>query len=642
MEIYILLLPLIAAVLTGVFSKKIPGKLAGTFNSALVTVSALISVMVFIKVVSHHGIYDVHLFQWLKLGKENIDWSLYIDSLTATMLVVVTTVSAVVHVYSIGYMHDDENLSRFMAYLSLFTFFMLMLVTSNNLLQLFFGWEGVGMCSYLLIGFWYKKESASKAAIKAFIVNRVGDIFFALGIFSIYLIFGTVNFETIFSHVHQFAELKISFLGANFLALNFICVLLFIGCMGKSAQIGLHTWLPDAMEGPTPVSALIHAATMVTAGVFLVVRCSPLFEYAPFARDMVTLIGALTCVFAATIALTQNDIKRIVAYSTCSQLGYMFFACGVSAYSAAMFHLGTHAFFKALLFLASGSVIHALSGEQDIRKMGGLWKKIPITYICMFIGTLALCGIWPFAGYFSKDAILEAAYAGGTEISEYAYGMGIFAATCTAFYSFRLLFLVFHGPANYNKSTAKHIHEAPMVMIIPLTLLAVGAVFSGVIGEKLHILGADLDFWNGAVAVLQENNVLERLHSLDLSVKITPTLAAVLGIVLAYFFYMKDRKLPEIVASKYNFIYEILYNKYYFDELYDLFVVDKIKYVSLYWNNIIEKKYIDGFGPNGFARLSDIVSGYVSRMQTGYIYHYFFVMLLGMVVLLTWYMFSFV
>lgn len=640
---YILLLPLIAAVITGFLSKKISKNIAGLFNSTMLIIASILSMLVFYKVAIQGNTLKVVLFDWIDIGQETVKWTIFVDSLTAIMLVVVTTISSIVHVYSIGYMSDDKNMPRFMSYLSLFTFFMLMLVTSDNLIQLFFGWEGVGLCSYLLIGFWYEKESACKAAMKAFIVNRVGDIFFALGIFSIYLVFNSVMFDSIFEQVANLKDLKVWILGTHFEAMNFICVLLFIGCMGKSAQIGLHTWLPDAMEGPTPVSALIHAATMVTAGVFLVARCSPLFEYAPFARDMVILVGAVTCVFAATIALTQNDIKRIVAYSTCSQLGYMFFACGVSAYPAAIFHLFTHAFFKALLFLGAGSVIHAMSGEQNIQKMGKLWKKIPFTYIMMWVGSLALCGIWPFSGYYSKDAIIEAAYANGTELGEYAYSMGIFAAACTAFYSFRLIFVVFHGKNNVDKEVEKHIHEPSLLMSVPLTLLAIGAIFAGFIGENnLHILDPNLSFWHNSLMILPEHDVLNKLHDLDISVKITPTLVAVIGIAVAYWFYIKDRSIPQILFQKYQWIHAVIYNKYYFDEMYDIFIVNNVKRLANFLTVIVENKYIDGFGPNGLARFINKLSSYAGKLQSGYVYHYALVMLLGFVALFSWYLFNFI
>ncbi len=642
MIMYILFLPLTAAIFTGLLCKKVSNSFAQIFNSSLLVISALLSLFVFYDIVVVGKILQVDLFNWIDFGNFTIKWSIYADSLTAIMLVVVTIISSIVHIYSIGYMHDDPNVPKFMAYLSLFTFFMLMLVTSNNLVQLFFGWEGVGLCSYLLIGFWYQKQSACDAAVKAFVVNRVGDVFFAIGIFSIFFMFDSVAFDQIFANVAVYKDHYMSVMGMRFHTLDFVCILLFIGCMGKSAQIGLHTWLPDAMEGPTPVSALIHAATMVTAGVFLVARCSPLFEYAPFALDMVTVVGAVTCVFAATIALVQNDIKKIVAYSTCSQLGYMFFACGVSAYPAAIFHLFTHAFFKALLFLGAGSVIHALSGEQDITKMGGLWKKIPFTYAMMWVGSLALCGIWPFAGYYSKDAIIEAAYVSGSGVGEYAFSMGVFAACCTAFYSIRLLILVFHGTSKVPAKLSKHIHEPSLTMIVPLALLSLGAVFSGVIGDKIfYILSPGLEFWHNSITILAQPNILEKIHHLPISIKITPLVAGVGGMILAYIFYITHPNLPKIIAARFSWLYVVVYNKYYVDELYDVLIVHNLKRCANYFANTTEVKVIDGFGPNGFASVVNRMSGYFSKLQTGYLYHYALVMLLGFVIFLTWYMLIF-
>jgi NADH-quinone oxidoreductase subunit L len=642
MIMYILFLPLTAAIFTGLLCKKVSNSFAQIFNSSLLVISALLSLFVFYDIVVVGKILQVDLFNWIDFGNFTIKWSIYADSLTAIMLVVVTIISSIVHIYSIGYMHDDPNVPKFMAYLSLFTFFMLMLVTSNNLVQLFFGWEGVGLCSYLLIGFWYQKQSACDAAVKAFVVNRVGDVFFAIGIFSIFFMFDSVAFDQIFANVAVYKDHYMSVMGMRFHTLDFVCILLFSGCMGKSAQIGLHTWLPDAMEGPTPVSALIHAATMVTAGVFLVARCSPLFEYAPFALDMVTVVGAVTCVFAATIALVQNDIKKIVAYSTCSQLGYMFFACGVSAYPAAIFHLFTHAFFKALLFLGAGSVIHALSGEQDITKMGGLWKKIPFTYAMMWVGSLALCGIWPFAGYYSKDAIIEAAYVSGSGVGEYAFSMGVFAACCTAFYSIRLLILVFHGTSKVPAKLSKHIHEPSLTMIVPLALLSLGAVFSGVIGDKIfYILSPGLEFWHNSITILAQPNILEKIHHLPISIKITPLVAGVGGMILAYIFCITHPNLPKIIAARFSWLYVVVYNKYYVDELYDVLIVHNLKRCANYFANTTEVKVIDGFGPNGFASVVNRMSGYFSKLQTGYLYHYALVMLLGFVIFLTWYMLIF-
>jgi len=488
MEIAAVFLPLLGAFIAGFFGRLIGDRGAQIVTTTLVCTAAVLSVILFIEIGFGEKPVDptVVLFTWIASGDFVVDWALRVDTLTAVMLVVVNGVSAMVHVYSIGYMSHDPSKARFMAYLSLFTFMMLMLVTADNLLQMFFGWEGVGLASYLLINFWYERKSANDASMKAFLVNRVGDFGFALGIMAIFVIFGTVEFDGIFAAAPAMKDATFNFLGWEVHALTTACLLLFIGAMGKSAQLGLHTWLPDAMEGPTPVSALIHAATMVTAGVFMLARMSPVFEYAPDALAVVTVLGALTAIVAATIGMTQFDIKRVIAYSTMSQLGYMFFAIGVGAYPAAVFHLMTHAFFKALLFLGAGSVIHAMSDEQDMRNMGGIWRMIPVTYTMMWIGNLALAGIgiygvFGFAGFYSKDIILEAAYGDHTWYGMLAFWLGILAAFMTAFYSWRLLFLTFHGQPRANERVMAHVHESPLVMTIPLGILAVGAVLSGIV-----------------------------------------------------------------------------------------------------------------------------------------------------------------
>ncbi len=637
MAALIVFLPLLGAIVTGLFTRTIGDRRAQFITTGMLILSAILSGVMFYKVgikgeVQHHT-----LLNWFNVAGFKADWSLKIDALTAVMLVVVTWVSSLVHVYSIGYMSHDKHIPRFMAYLSLFTFFMLMLVTSDNFLQLFLGWEGVGLASYLLIGFWYKKESACNAAMKAFIVNRVGDFGFALGIFATYLLFGSVEFATVFAAVPSFDQATFNILGYEAHALTVICILLFIGAMGKSAQLGLHTWLPDAMEGPTPVSALIHAATMVTAGVFLVARCSPMFEYAPIALNMVTLVGAVTCIFAATVAITQNDIKRVIAYSTCSQLGYMFFACGVSAYSAGIFHLMTHAFFKALLFLGAGSVIHALSDEQDLRNMGGVWKKIPATYALMWIGSLALAGVFPFAGYYSKDMILESAYAAGG-FGEIAYWMGICAAFLTAFYSWRLLILAFHGKPRASEEVMSHVHESPAVMMVPLVLLAVGAVVAGAVGYYLlGMVDVDGEFWKGAIFVLPENNPLEAAHHVPSWVKLMPLFVGAGGIALAYIAYMFVPSIPVITSKIFRPIYLFLLNKWYFDELYDVVFVRSSKWLGKFFWNIGDTIIVDGGGPNGFAKISNHVGALVNRLQSGYVYNYAFVMLLGVLGFVGWF-----
>ena len=644
----IVFLPLLAALIVGLTVRSISPRTAQMLTCGAMITSAVLSGFVFLEFASlagQHGawkeifgaaglVHKIDLGAWINSGDFAAKWTLRVDALTAVMLVVVTWVSAVVHVYSVGYMSHDDHQPRFMAYLSLFTFFMLMLVTSDNLVQLFLGWEGVGLCSYLLIGFWFKKPEACAAAIKAFLVNRVGDFGFALGIFATYVIFGSIHFDTIFAAAPAHAADKIHFLNWEFSAMTLVCILLFIGAMGKSAQLGLHTWLPDAMEGPTPVSALIHAATMVTAGVFMVVRCSPLFEQSDTALQVVCVIGALTAFFAATVGLVQNDIKRVIAYSTCSQLGYMFFAAGVGAYSAAMFHLMTHAFFKALLFLSAGSVIHGMSGEQDMRKMGGIWKHMPVTYGYMWVGSLALAGIPIFAGYYSKDMILEAAYAGGPGVGHFAYWMGIMAAFMTAFYSWRLLFMTFHGKPRASKEVMHHVHESPPIMLKPLLLLVFGALFSGVIGY--HVVGLVSPEGNYWQATIVSHEVLEHAHHVPGWVPVLPLLVALSGIILAWVMYIVQPELPARIAAKFPFVYRFLLNKWYFDELYDaIFVRPAVRLGQHLWK-FWDEKIVDGLGPNGAALITQLSAGRISRLQTGYVYHYAFAMLLGFLLVISW------
>jgi NADH-quinone oxidoreductase subunit L len=564
---------------------------------------------------------------------------LRIDTLTAVMLVVVGTISALVHLYSIGYMEEDPHRPRFFAYLSLFTFAMLMLVTADNLVQLFFGWEGVGLMSYLLIGFWYQKPEANAAAIKAFLVNRVGDFGFSLGIFAVFALTGAIEFDTIFAQAPALTGKTIHFLGANVDALTLICLLLFMGAMGKSAQFLLHTWLPDAMEGPTPVSALIHAATMVTAGVFMVARLSPLFELAPAAQTFVTFIGATTAFFAATVALVQNDIKRIIAYSTCSQLGYMFVAMGTGAYSVGMFHLFTHAFFKALLFLGSGSVIIAMHHEQDIRHMGGLKDRLPFTYWTMVVGTLALTGFPLTAGYFSKDAIIEAAYAAHNPMALYAFWATVIAAALTAFYSWRLILLTFHGsPHDYHHY--EQARESPLVMIIPLGVLAVGSIFAGFPFQDLFVGHGVTEFFRDSLKLAQENGILENMHHAPYLVTVLPTVMMAVGFVIAWEFYMRRPQLPAELARQHDALYRFLLNKWYFDEIYDAIIVRPTLWLArLLWKGG-DGWLIDGFGPDGVsARVLEVTQGAV-RLQTGYLYHYAFAMLIGVAAFITWFMFG--
>ncbi len=641
-------LPLFGALASGLFVRQLADKPAQLLTCVPMVLSALCAWMVFFAITGNHVVADVHVLTWIVSGDLATSWSLYVDSLTAVMLLLVTTVAAVVHIYSVGYMSHDAHKPRFMAYLSLFTFGMLMLVTANNFIQLFFGWEAVGLCSYLLIGFWFKKDSANAASMKAFIVNRIGDFGFALGIAAIFFTFGTVDFAKVFATANAFhadsPDASWLVFGYSLPVLDTICLLLFLGAMGKSAQFLLHTWLPDAMEGPTPVSALIHAATMVTAGVFMVARCSPLFELAPTALMVVTYVGAITAIFAASVGLVQNDIKRVIAYSTCSQLGYMFFACGVSAYSAGVFHLLTHGFFKALLFLGAGSVIHAMSGEQDMRRMGGIWRKIPYTYACMWIGSLALAGIPWFAGFFSKDTILEAAYAAGSTHGYVAYALGVTAAFLTAFYSWRLIFMTFHGAPRASDEVMHHVHESPPVMLLPLVPLVLGALFIGAVGYygwEMVSGHHEHGFWNGALTVLDANNAIERAHHhLPGWVPVLPLLVALSGIAGAFVFYMVRPELPGRVRDAFGTLYRFLLNKWYFDELYDrIFVRPSIALGSWLWR-WVDVRAIDGLGPNGMAWVSRQLAVRSSALQTGYLYTYAFAMLLGLLVLIGWVIYS--
>jgi NADH-quinone oxidoreductase subunit L len=608
-------------------------------TTTLLMISMILSWIAFVDVGFGHHDVRVPVFTWMTAGDLKVEWSLRIDTLTAVMLVVVNTVSAFVHLYSIGYMHEDPYRPRFFAYLSMFTFAMLMLVTADNFVQLFFGWEGVGLASYLLIGFWYHKPEANAAAIKAFIVNRVGDFGFALGIFAVFMLTGAIDFDTVFAQAPSLTGKTINFFGWQADALTLACLFLFMGAMGKSAQFLLHTWLPDAMEGPTPVSALIHAATMVTAGVFMVARLSPLFELAPNAQTFVTLIGATTAFFAATIGLVQNDIKRIVAYSTCSQLGYMFVAMGVGAYSVGMFHLFTHAFFKALLFLGSGSVIRAMHHEQDIRNMGGLKDRIPYTYIVMLIGTLALTGFPLTAGYFSKDAIIEAAFVGKNPMALYGFICTVTAALLTSFYSWRLIFKTFHGEPHDRKHW-REAHESPMVMLIPLGFLAAGSVLAGLPFKEIFAGHGVEGFFRESLAFAKSNHVLEDMHHVPLYVGILPTAMMLLGFLVAWHFYIRRPDIPVELARQHDWLYRFLLNKWYFDELYDLIFVRPTKWLGrLLWKSG-DGWLIDGFGPDGVsARVLDVTRN-VMRLQTGYLYHYAFAMLIGAAAFITWFMFS--
>ncbi len=667
----IVFLPLVGFLVAGLFGKPLGARNAELLTSILVGVAALLSWIAFFQVGFHDGTTHVDVANWFTVGVLKVDWAFRIDTLTVVMLVVVNTVSTLVHVYSIGYMHEDPSRQRFFAYLSLFTFAMLMLVTADNLVQMFFGWEGVGLASYLLIGFWYERPTANAAAIKAFVVNRVGDFGFSLGIFTVFALTQSVSFDTIFAAAPGLAGKSFHAFGLNPNAMTLACLLLFMGAMGKSAQFLLHTWLPDAMEGPTPVSALIHAATMVTAGVFMVARLSPLFEQAPHAMTFVTIIGGTTAFFAATVGLVQNDIKKVIAYSTCSQLGYMFVALGVGGYSLAIFHLFTHAFFKALLFLGAGSVIHASHHEQDMRRMGGLRRKIPVTFWMMIIGTLALTGFPLTAGYFSKDAIIEASYASTRPGALYAFLLVLTAAGLTSFYSWRLIFLTFYGvsrshegpveghdhnahaepghgndvgaPAHDVHSQDDHAHdgephESPNVMLVPLYVLAAGALLAGLIFRNFFIGEGAPEFWKSALYYADSNHILTAMEHVPILVSIMPTLFMVIGFVVALYFYILAPGTADAWARGNRPLYLFLLNKWYFDELYDfLFVRPAFALGRILWKGG-DGFIIDGFGPDGVAAAVVGTTSRVVKLQTGYVYHYAFAMMLGVAAFITWYL----
>jgi NADH-quinone oxidoreductase subunit L len=656
----IVFLPLIGFLIAGLFGRSIGAKASEYVTSGLMIVAAVLSWIVFFNVALAHGdageVIKVPVMRWIQSGGIDVEWAFRVDTLTAIMFVVVNTVSTLVHVYSIGYMHHDPHRPRFFAYLSLFTFAMLMLITSDNLAQMFFGWEGVGLASYLLIGFWYKKPSASAAAMKAFIVNRVGDFGFILGISGVFVLFGSISFETIFAAAATYLPAEgapeASQAIANIFgmtvtksgALTVVCLLLFMGAMGKSAQFLLHTWLPDAMEGPTPVSALIHAATMVTAGVFLVARMSPLFELSPDALLFVTVIGAITAFFAATVGLVQNDIKRVIAYSTCSQLGYMFVALGVGAYGAAIFHLFTHAFFKALLFLCAGSVIHAVDGEQDMRYMGGLRPHIKTTFVMMLLGTLAITGVGipftsvGFAGFFSKDFIIEATYASHSPASGFAFTLLVVAAMFTSFYSWRLMFLTFFGKPRASADVMHHVHESPQVMLVPLYILGIGAIAAGVVFKEFFY-GHEYDvFWKGALFTAESNELLHEFHHVPAWVALSPFIAMLIGLVTAWYFYIKSPSTPRRLAASQRILYEFLLNKWYFDEIYDFLFVRPAKALGRFLWKKGDVAVIDTYGPNGVAARVADVTNRVVRLQSGYLYHYAFAMMIGIAALVTWMM----
>ncbi len=629
------LLPLLGAIIAGLFGRVLGNRGAHAVTVGCMVLAAICGAAAFVTVALNHQPTTVVLFTWIDSGAFEANWALRYDTLSASMIAMVTLISTLIHIYSIGYMSHDDSQPRFMAYLSLFTFAMLMLVSADNLVQVFFGWEGVGLCSYLLIGFWYHRETANAAAIKAFIVNRVGDVGFALGIAALFVLFGSVEFDTIFAAAPEQQYVLWKLAGIEMRAVELACVLLFIGAMGKSAQLGLHVWLPDAMEGPTPVSALIHAATMVTAGVFLVCRMSPLFELAPVALGIVTVVGASTALFAATVGCVQNDIKRVIAYSTCSQLGYMFFAAGVGAYPAAIFHLITHAFFKALLFLGAGSVIHAMSDEQDIRRMGGIWRKIPITYTLMWIGNLALAGVPFFAGYYSKDMVLEAAYGAHSTVGMYAFVCGVLAAFLTAFYSWRLLILTFHGKPRASDEVMHHVHESPWVMLGPLVVLATGAVIAGAVLYENFVGHHWAEFWNGSLFLRDNGAILDAAHHVPEWVKLAPVVVGAAGIALAYALYMGAPALPGRLADRFQGLYRFLLNKWYFDELYDRIFVRPCHAIARGLWQQGDLGTIDRYGPDGLAAASRFTTNVIVKLQTGQVAHYAFAMLIGVAVLVS-------
>ena len=631
MEYIILFLPLFASFVAGFFGKLIGERNSEIITSLSVSITAILSIIIFYNVVTQDYNNNIVIASWIKSGSLEINWAINIDALSSVMLVVVTLISSIVHIYSIGYMSHDPHKPRFMAFLSLFTFAMLTLVTSDNFLQLFFGWEGVGLCSYFLIGFWFKRESANAAAIKAFLVNRVGDFGLALGIFLIFYLFGTINYDEVFKLIPTILDEKINFLSFDFNSIDLICILLFIGAMGKSAQIILHTWLPDAMEGPTPVSALIHAATMVTAGVFLVVRCSPIYEFSELALSIVTIVGIVTAIFAASVALVQNDIKKIIAYSTCSQLGYMFFATGVGAYNVAMFHLFTHAFFKALLFLGSGSVIHSFNDEQDINKMGGVKKILPYTYILMIIGTLALTGFPFLSGFYSKDAIIEFAYLKGDYLGYFAAGAGVFTALLTSIYSWRLIFKTFHGSYNNIKQPIESVHESPMVMIIPLIILAIGSILGGILFKDLFIgQESSYVFWKSSIKFLDPLSID---HPPIWFIILTPALV-IISIPVSFYLFVKNKNVTKVLIEENRPFYLFLKNKWYFDEFYEFIFIKPLKFLGYFFWKKVDGSIIDKFGPDGISKIIKNFSIKAVKFQSGFIYQYAFVMLLGFSLLL--------
>ena len=629
----IIFLPLISGIFNGVFCKKLSNNQASFTAIIPIILSAVCASYVFVVAGINKETIHIIITKWINIELISVSWAIYVDQLTAIMFILVTFVSAIVHLYSLGYMKDDKNLPKFLSYLSLFTFFMLALVSADNFLQLFFGWEGVGLCSYLLIGYYYQKDSANNAAVKAFIVNRIGDFAFIIGIVITLIYASTVEFSGVFGQSQDLANTAITILGYEFKVLDIICLMLFIGCTGKSAQIGMHVWLPDAMEGPTPVSALIHAATMVTAGVFLIARCSFMFEYSPNVLAIITVVGAITCLFAATIAIAQTDIKKIIAYSTCSQLGYMFFACGVSTYQAGIFHLVTHGFFKALLFLSAGSVIHSTC-EQEIFKIGGIWQKMPITYANFWVGSLAIIGIFPLAGFYSKDLILESAYI-ASGVGVFAFVLGIFAALLTAIYSLKIIMVTFHGNTSLSKDVFSHVHESPKIMNTPLLVLVAGALFSGMLGYYILSIDSPLGYFSGSIFNL---HTAPHDHHVSLFIQLLPLMVGVTGSIIGIYCYRGNTY--QKISNNFNLIYCVLKNKYFFDELYDKIFIKFTKVLSCL-AGYFDIKVIDRFGPNGFAHLTRGISWCICRFQTGYIVNYVLYIIFTLVLCITIFVFKY-
>ena len=641
MYYFAVFLPLLSFFICILFNKRVRNKKLEIISCSLIGFSCFFSIISFYLISDSSPQHTYKITEWISSGGLFVDWSLNLNRLSSSMVLVVNLISVVVHIFSIGYMNNDPKKIIFLGYLGLFTFFMLILVTSSNLIQLFLGWEGVGLTSYLLIGFWNYKKTANDAALKAFVVNRIGDFGFLVGIFTIFIVFGTLNFNEIFFLVDSQKSTYFNFLGTEFHSLTLISVLLFIGCMGKSAQFGLHTWLPDAMEGPTPVSALIHAATMVTAGVFLLVLMSPIIDQSEFAKNLIMIVGALTAFFAASVAITQDDIKRIIAYSTCSQLGYMFIAIGVSAYGVAMFHLITHAFFKALLFLGAGSVIHSMSDEQNIKKMGGIYSKIPVTYFLMLIGSLALVGFPFLSGYFSKDLIIEIIFLSESSLKMYVYIISVFVVFLTSFYSFRLIMYVFHGKNQSDEKVIAHIHESPNIMIFPLVILAFFSIFAGLLFKDLFFGVNSIQFWENSIINIVTPEKLTQINEIPLIIKKIPTIMMMVGIVSAILVYKYLNSLKEYLKKKFNYLLKFLQNKWFIDELYNVIFVVPIKFIGRGLWKSIDQEFIDNIGPNGISKIINKLGIYVSSLQSGYLYHYALTIIIGLTIFISIYFYIF-